>query len=144
MTALDLEKQAISLELSAETAAVSPTIWGLDQVQLHDYYWAARGVQVVRVGDRSALVEGPELYLLTDHDTFVLARVRSLVDLLSWVKPVVLIVRMHEKRSIGYREHAITDENGCLVRFERSYGSHQTITRRIAFTRDPDIARAWQ
>jgi lipopolysaccharide/colanic/teichoic acid biosynthesis glycosyltransferase len=144
MTTLDLEKQAISLELSAEKAAVSPTIWGLDQVQLHDYYWAARGVQVVRVGDRSALVEGPELYLLTDHDTFVLARVRSLVDLLSWVKPVVLIVRMHEKRSIGYREHAITDENGCLVRFERSYGSHQTITRRIAFTRDPDIARAWQ
>src|SRR5450631_2342552 len=85
------------------------TIWGLDPIQLHDYYWAARGVQVVRLDDRSALVEGPELYLLTDHDTLVLFRMRSLVDPLSWIKPVVMIARVHDTRLHGYQERAVTD-----------------------------------
>src|SRR4051794_23501400 len=121
MTALEIEQKPGLQPPAADFDVAASTIWGLDRVQLHDYYWAARGVQVVRVGDRSALVEGPELYLLTDRDTFVLARVRSLVELLSWVKPVVLLVRVHDTRAIGYRERAILNDNGCLQRFERTY-----------------------
>ena len=68
-----------------------PTLWGLDPIQLHDYYWAARGVQVVRLGEPSSVVGGAELFLLTDANTLVLFRVRSLLDTLSWIKPFVLI-----------------------------------------------------
>jgi lipopolysaccharide/colanic/teichoic acid biosynthesis glycosyltransferase len=120
------------------------TIWGLTLIELHDYYWAARGVQVVRLGDRSTLVAGPELYLLTDHDTLVLFRMRSLVELLSWVAPVVLLARVHELRTRGYQEHAITDTHGRLLRFQRLYDRQEMVTARVAFTRDADIARAWQ
>jgi lipopolysaccharide/colanic/teichoic acid biosynthesis glycosyltransferase len=142
----ELEKPPLTSRKEAEVPdyVQSRTIWGLDLIQLHDYYWAARGVQVVRVGDRSALVEGPELYLLTGHDTLVLARTFPLLDTLSWIDPVVLLVRVHEERSTGYREYAIESANGILSRFQRTYQGHVTKVERIAFTRDPDIARAWQ
>jgi lipopolysaccharide/colanic/teichoic acid biosynthesis glycosyltransferase len=116
----------------------------LDLIQLHDYYWAARGVQVVRLDDRSTLVEGPELFLLTDHDTLVLFRMHSLVELLSWIKPLVLFGRVHDTRAHGYQEHAMTDSRGRLQRFQRIYERQEIITARVAFTHDADIARAWQ
>ena len=125
-------------------APAAPTIWGLDLIQLHDYYWAARGVQVVRLDDRSTLVAGPELYLLTDHDTLVLFRMHSLVEPLSWIAPWVLFGRVHDARAQGYQEHAILDSRGRLQRFQRSYERQKTIAARVAFTRDADIARAWQ
>jgi lipopolysaccharide/colanic/teichoic acid biosynthesis glycosyltransferase len=125
-------------------APESRTVWGLDLIQLHDYYWAARGVQVVRLHDRSTLVEGPELYLLTDHDTLVLFRTLTLVDLLSWVDPLVLFVRVHDSRTRAYQELAITDRQRRLQRFQRNYEHQESVTQRVAFTRDPDIARAWQ
>jgi len=122
----------------------SQTVWGLDLVQLHDYYWAARGVQVVRLGDRSTLVAGPEQFLLTDCDSLLLFHTRSLVEQLSWVAPVVLFVRVHDVRSKGYEEHAICDPQGRLQRFQRLYEHRQTVAARIAMTSDADIARAWQ
>jgi len=39
-----------------------PTIWGLNPIQLHDRYWASRGVQVVRQGEPSDIVNGAELF----------------------------------------------------------------------------------
>jgi lipopolysaccharide/colanic/teichoic acid biosynthesis glycosyltransferase len=125
-------------------AVAMPTIWGLDLIQLHDYYWAARGVQVVRLDDPSTLVVGSELFLLTDHDTLLLFRMRSLVELLSWIEPLVLFGRVHESHMHGYQEHAVSDRAGKLQRFQRSYGHQETIAARVAFTRDTDIARAWQ
>jgi lipopolysaccharide/colanic/teichoic acid biosynthesis glycosyltransferase len=121
-----------------------PTIWGLDPIQLHDYYWAARGVQVVRLGAPSSVVEGAELFLLTDSDTLALFRVRSLIDTLSWVAPLVLFVRVHETRQRPYQEFADTKATAELRRFVRSYACQYSRVARVAFTTDPDIARAWQ
>jgi len=64
---------------SNRSGSEGQTVWGLNLLQLHDYYWAARGVQVVRLDDRSSLVAGPELYLLTDHDHLLLFRMRPLL-----------------------------------------------------------------
>jgi lipopolysaccharide/colanic/teichoic acid biosynthesis glycosyltransferase len=121
-----------------------PTVWGLDAIQLHDYYWAARGVQVVRLGERSTVVEGAELFLLTDDRTLLLMRVRPLLDILSWIAPTVLLVRVHDTRALRYREHAMTGPDGVFRRFDRSYAQRKTIAARVALTADPDIARAWQ
>jgi lipopolysaccharide/colanic/teichoic acid biosynthesis glycosyltransferase len=121
-----------------------PTIWGLEPVQLHDRYWAARGVQVVRQGDRSEIVDKAELFLLTDAQTLVMFRLRDLVDTLSWLKPRALCVRLRDQRKQGYRERVVTDQEGRFVRFERSYG--QTVCRvaRVVLTPDHELARAWQ
>jgi lipopolysaccharide/colanic/teichoic acid biosynthesis glycosyltransferase len=138
-----MEATPHSIEPSRHAIATQ-TIWGLDLIQLHDYYWAARGVQVVRLDDRSALVEGPELFLLTDHDTLVLFRMQPLVELLSWIAPLVLFVRVHDTRTHGYQERAVSDAQGRLQRFQRIYAHQETFMARVVFTRDADIARAWQ
>ena len=54
-----------SVPSPAQKASV-PTIWGLTPTQLHDRCWAARGVQVVRQGEPSDIVDGAELFLLTE------------------------------------------------------------------------------
>jgi lipopolysaccharide/colanic/teichoic acid biosynthesis glycosyltransferase len=124
--------------------AAFPTIWGLDPIQLHDYYWAARGVQVVRLGEPSSVVDGAEMFLLTDSHTLALFRVRGLIDTLSWVAPLVLFVRVHETRQRPYQEFADTEPNSNLRSFVRSYACQYSRAARVAFTTDPDIARAWQ
>src|SRR5687768_12427343 len=61
---------AVRLESDASDARAQPvdaparTVWGFDPVQLHTRFWAAQGVQVVRQGEPSAIVDHAELYLL--------------------------------------------------------------------------------
>jgi lipopolysaccharide/colanic/teichoic acid biosynthesis glycosyltransferase len=128
---------------SSRRLAALPTLWGLDPIQLHDYYWAARGVQVVRLGEPSSVVGSAELFLLTNRDTLVLFRMRSLVETVSWIAPLVLLTRVHETLQRPYQEHAVVESDGTLRRFVRTYARTYTRTIRVAFTTDPDIARAW-
>jgi hypothetical protein len=119
------------------------TIWGLDPVQLHTRYWASHGVQVVRQGEPSEIVRHAELYLLTDPSTLTLFKLGPLMDTLNWVSPTVLFVRLHDGRERGYRENAITDEDGKFVRFQRVYEAARSLTR-IALTPDREVAQLWQ
>ena len=126
------------------TQASLPTGWGLTPEQVHDRYWAARGVHVVRQGELAEIPDEAELYLLTGPRTLVMFRVRRFLELLSWAKPDVLYVRIRNQRDHGYRESAVTDEDGQFVRFKRSYGSSDSRLARVAFTADPGLARLWQ
>jgi lipopolysaccharide/colanic/teichoic acid biosynthesis glycosyltransferase len=126
------------------TRAASPTLWGLTPVQLHDRYWASRGVQIVRQGERSEIVGGAELFLLTDPRSLVSFRLERLVEKLYWDEPDVLCLRIHDEREHGYRERVVTDERGRFVRFERIYDGSDARLARVALTRDPVAARAWQ
>lgn len=121
-----------------------PTLWGLTPTALHDRFWAARGVQVVRQGERSSIVAGAELFLLSDPRTLVLFRLRDLVSLVSWMRPDLLLVRVKSRRLGGYRESVVTDAEGRLERFQRIYSTADTFLTRVAFTNDPDLAQAWQ
>ena len=64
-----------------------PTIFGLTPTQLHDRFWAARGVQVVRQGEASQIVPDAELYLLADPRTMTIFQLRPILDVLNWMKP---------------------------------------------------------
>ena len=99
-----------------------PTVWGLTPVELHDRFWAARGVQVVRHGEQSEIVEGAELFLLMSSRLLTIYRLRQAVDQLSWLHPDVLWVRLSDSREHGYQEVAVTDEQDRFIRFQRSYG----------------------
>jgi lipopolysaccharide/colanic/teichoic acid biosynthesis glycosyltransferase len=121
-----------------------PTVWGLSILQLHDRFWAARGVQVVRLGEPSTIVDDAELFLLTDPRTLVMLRIREVVEKMVWMKPDLLIVRLRNMREEQYRETAICDENGSFVRYQRSYGGWDARLARVGFTRDQDLARSWQ
>ncbi|MFI4860269.1 MAG: sugar transferase [Phycisphaerales bacterium JB063] len=120
------------------------TVWGLDPVHLHDRFWAARGVQVVRQGEPSEIVRHAELYLLIDSDCLSLFRLGQLVDTLSWLKPQVLFVRIHDTHAPGYRERVLTDGDDSFTGFERAYRQIDYRLGRVALTPHEDVARAWQ
>ena len=121
-----------------------PTIWGLKPNELHDHFWAARGVQVVRPGLASEIVEGAELFLLVAPRLLTIFRLRPLVERLSWIKPDVMWVRINHQREHGYRETAITDPQGRFMRFERDYGGSDARLSRVALTPHRRIAGIWQ
>ena len=121
-----------------------PTIWGLDPVHLHDRFWAARGVFVVRPGDRVPLPSDAQLFMLTDARTLALFPLSKAVDRLYWVKPEVLFVRLRGRPAAAYRELAREDDDGRFLRFERHYSSAPGPTARIALTCDRRVAELWQ
>jgi len=121
-----------------------PTVFGLTPTQLHDRFWAARGVQVVRQGEPSQIVRHAELYLLADPRTLTIFKLSTLLDMLAWVAPDVLFIRLHETVEHGYRERVVSDAAGRFVRFERIYGGGDSRLARVALTTDREIAMLWQ
>src|SRR4051794_23003824 len=102
--------------------AAEPTIWGLSPGQLHDRFWAARGIQVVRWGgEGDPPGRGAELYMLVGCDHLAVFDLGSLLDTLFWTKPQVLCVRLSDVREHGYREWAQVDLSGRFAGFRRSY-----------------------
>lgn len=126
-------------------AAPPRTIWGIDPIQLHVRYWAAHGVQVVRQGEPSQIVSDAELYLLIDPRSLVWFRLADVMEVLNWVQPQVLFLRLHDDRERGYREKVVTDRNGRFLRFQRLYDvSDDMGLARAVLTEDREIAQMWQ
>ncbi len=122
----------------------SHTIWGLDTLQLHDRFWAARGVQVVRQGQPIELVSGAELYMLIDPHCLSIFRMGEIVDSFAWLRPELLMIRLHNTRERGYRERIVTDAHDRFQSFERHYGTGDFRLQRIGFTPSKKVAVRWQ
>jgi lipopolysaccharide/colanic/teichoic acid biosynthesis glycosyltransferase len=133
-----------TLSTTRDWDAGRPTIWGLGPTQLHDRYWAARGVQVVRQGEPSEVVDDAELFLLTDARTLSLFRLARSVEVLSWLKPDLLIIRLHDAREREYREQVVSDDDGNFERFERLYGGLDSRLARAGLTPERRLAQLWQ
>ncbi len=131
-------------EAAVAAGEAMPTLWGLTPVQLHDRFWAARGVQAVRLGERTELVPHAELFLLTTPATLVLFRLAPLIDRLSWEQPELLWLRLAHNRDRDYREYALRDSRGQFLRFERRYAGQETRIGRVALTSERTIAELWQ
>src|ERR1043165_5648057 len=120
------------------------TIWGLDAIQLHSRFWASRGIQVVRQGERSEIVPQAELFLLTDPRTMAIFRLIAIVEQISWLNAELMFVRLTDRRDRGYREFIMTDEEDHFVKFKRDYGGSDMRLARVALTPDREIAKLWQ
>lgn len=131
------------VELSKPPARF-PTVWGLNPVDLHDHFWAARGVFVVRMGEDRQIPRDAEQYLLTEPRTLAIFRLAPLIDTLSWVRPVVLVVRLINRAEEDYRETVLTSPTGKFLQFRRIYGMTVPRLSRVALTRSPQVAYAWQ
>lgn len=129
----------------AQTAPAhpSPTIWGLDAVSLHDRFWAARGVQVIRLGQPTEIINHAELYLLTADESLSIFRIGRLVNSLSWLKPQVLFARIHDTHGPGCEERVMSDEHDRFLRFERVDRPLNFRHGRVALTAHEEIARRW-
>ena len=128
---------------TTSSAAPARTIWGLDAFQLHTRFWAAHGVQVVRQGEPSPIVRHAELFLLTDPRSLVLFKLAQVMDVLNWVNPQVLFLRLHDTREKIYRERVVADESDRFVKFERIY-DQSTQLARVVLTPEREVAELWQ
>jgi hypothetical protein len=134
------------MELRAHVAArrsvgvPAPTIWGLSPVEVHDRFWASRGVQVVRRGSTTDLDESAELFLLVDPNSLVVFRLRDLVEVLSWLKPRLVVVRLRDQGNDDYREVVRTTEDGRLLGFDRIYEGLDSRLARVGLTPHRDVA----
>ena len=120
------------------------TLWGHTPRQLHERFWATRGVQVVERGGAQQIDPEAEYYLLTDIDCLGIFRMQELIETFTWLRPQVLFVRLHNIRGEGYCERVITDDQNRFVRFERNYGGRSARLGRLGLTPDPELARQWQ
>ncbi len=98
------------------------TLWGLTPVELHDQFWAARGVKVVRHGEGNAPIARSELYLLTGAEDLVIFKLRELLDFLRWVKPRVIFVRQHEPRRDRLGRALLTTDPQLAQRWREGEG----------------------
>jgi lipopolysaccharide/colanic/teichoic acid biosynthesis glycosyltransferase len=138
-----VDSDVIASPSASATSKQPRTIWGLDPQQLHTRYWAAHGVQVVRLGEPSEIVKHAELFLLTDAGSLALFPLSPLMDALNWIKPQVLIVRLHDGHERGYREDILADEAERFLKFQRVYDASSHLAR-VALTPDREIAQLWQ
>jgi lipopolysaccharide/colanic/teichoic acid biosynthesis glycosyltransferase len=127
-----------------EGAGPRQTVWGLDIAQLHQRFWASRGVQVVCRGDEEKVSDAAELYLLVEPSHYCLFRLDQVIDTLSWLKPKLLFVRIHDSEEHGYRERIITDDQDGFVRFHREYGGADCRLIRTAVCSNPQLAELWR
>ena len=131
-------------EHDALDSSQAHTVWGLGPVQLHDRFWASRGVQVVRPGDAAPLEEDADLFLLSDARSMSIFRIIQVIDTLQWLKPQMLFVRLHGAFEQGYSERVIADDDDRFVRFERVYSAADWRLGRVALTASRDLAQTWQ
>lgn len=128
-------------EASTQTG---PTIWGLDPLQLHDRFWASRGVQVVRPGEPIELAGKAPFFLLMEPKALAIFDPAAAEEALSTVDSEMMYVRVHDTRERGNRERVVTDANNRFLRLERLYDRPRTHLARAALTRQIEIARKWR
>ena len=119
-------------------------VWGLELHELHDRFWASRGVQIVRPNRASQVAEVAELYLLLDSSVFLIARIAPILDDFAWLDPDLAQIRIRDQVRSAYTEHALADSEGRFVRYVRRYAESDPRRGRIGLTRDPELARLWQ
>ena len=125
------------------SSSARQTIWGLDALQLHARYWASVGVQVVRQGEPSQIVPDAELYLLSDPRSLPIFKLNPVMEVLNWISPHVLFVRLHDTRERGYRERVVSDEDDYFEKVERLYDASGRLSR-VVLTPEREIAQLWQ
>ncbi len=136
--------EAHSGMLVRHTRTEQATLWGLTPTEICDRSWAARGIQVVRRGQRSQILDRAELFLLVESDlltAFVPARI---VERLYWADAELVIVRLHDEKNAPYVERVLSDDFGNFLGFQRAYPRPDTRLARVILTPDRAVADAWQ
>jgi len=119
------------------------TVWGLRSRQLHDAYWASRGVQCVRRGETQRLERAAELYLLIDADQLALFDIAGLHERLTWSNAAITRLRIIDERDEEYSERVVTGADGCVDRIERIYRARGFLSFRVMLTPSRRLASIW-
>ena len=127
---------------AAVPAAVpEPTLWGLDGRALHDQFWAAHGLQVVRRGADRPWASTVRRWLLIEPDELVL------FDPAPIPRPPrhgVLSVDVLAADTDDYAEHVVADDSDRLVTIRRRYTPPDGRLSRVFLTGSARLAEIWR
>jgi lipopolysaccharide/colanic/teichoic acid biosynthesis glycosyltransferase len=123
----------------------SPTLWGLTPEQLHARYWKSRGIQIVSNGSPGLEINRrAEIYLLVSQSHLVIMQMQRAIELLSWLNPDLLMVRLGQRDRSEYREVVEARADGHFLRFRREYESWRSRRQaRVALTTNRELAMDW-
>ena len=93
-------------ERQISDSQTGPTIWGLDPLQLHDRFWASRGVQVVRPGEPIDLAQRAPFFLLMEPRALAIFDPADAEEVLSMAGSELMYLRIHDNREQIPRERA--------------------------------------
>lgn len=135
--------QSVEAQLS-ESQEVH-TLWGLTPEQLHARFWKSRGVQVVPNGSPGLEInKRAELYLLVSRSHMVIMDMRKSLELMCWLNPELLMIRLGQREQRDYREVVEARADGYFLRFRREYeSSRKRRQARVALTTNRDLAMDW-
>jgi lipopolysaccharide/colanic/teichoic acid biosynthesis glycosyltransferase len=121
------------------------TLWGLTPVQLHARFWKSRGIQVIPNGSPGITIDkNAELYLLVNRSHLVIMPLPKLLELMCWLNPDLLMIRLADRTSQDYREVVDARPDGHFLRFRRVYDAERSQRQaRVALTSNPDLAYDW-
>jgi lipopolysaccharide/colanic/teichoic acid biosynthesis glycosyltransferase len=130
---------------SSRHAAAAPLerIWGLTPAELHDRYWAAKRVQVVRLGCGKVAPKGPGMYLLIEPSVLVIFDLRPVMQRFNRVAPRAARLRVRDEADQPYTETVLADNTDRFVAIRRLYRPRTHSTARVWLTPDPEIAKLW-
>ncbi|MEE8458547.1 MAG: sugar transferase [Phycisphaerales bacterium] len=117
-------------------ATETEKVWGLDALGLHDRFWAARSVRIIRRGVGSLRGTCADAFLLLEPDDLVLFDPPAAANRL-------VSVRLAERGQDGYTERVIADDENRLVSLRRLYTAPVHCTCRMLVTSDPAMAWLW-
>lgn len=129
---------------ATSTGARRLVIWGREPAELHDTYWASRGVQIVRHRCGAQPAGVAELYVLVDPGALVLFDLPAAVEVFQWIEPGLMSVRLFGSRGPAMIARDREGFDGPVTEFEIS-GDRTKYSRlaRVALTADPMLARRW-
>ncbi len=122
--------------------ADGPRIWGLGAGRLHDLFWAARGIQVVRPGQPPD-PRGPGVFLLLRAGQAILAPAAPWLKRLAWAGCPVLGLRIVDRSGVEYRERVISSATDNLLSIHRVYPRRQGNVGQVLLTTDARAAHTW-
>lgn len=124
-------------------AGSGPRLWGMTAHDLHDRYWASKGVGVVRPGSGEPVPTGPALYLLLDVDDLVDFEWAPVVRQMHRLRPRLMRIRIRDDHAVPYSETVVTDGADRFIAIRRLYRGRTHSTARGWLTASRSLAVQW-
>ena len=143
MSTLASIPSSASADKRSGDAAPVERVWGFSPSELHDRYWAAKRIQVVRLGSGSAAARGPGMYLLIEPEVLVVFDLKQVMRVFNRVHPRAARVRVRDEADQAYTETVVADREDRFLAFRRTYRPRTHSTARVWLTPDPAVANLW-
>lgn len=133
-------------------AALSPTpessslrVWGLSPLQLHDAFWNARGVAVVRQGTPQLPHDSQaNSHLLLGAYALVLLDLQPAANVMNWLDPSFLCMRIYRAQADEFAAQEIEQPDGPASYYQPVHPLPNPPRGRVGLTTRSDIAREWR